>query len=108
MPTTLNVKEVAEILSCNPETVRRMCRRKELEFIKLGNSPRAALRIPINQPMISQALGQGVISQSLMDDDSDDCPGRVGIVSTWFLETQELLTLHAGSFFLAVRQLGKQ
>ena len=53
---TLNVKETAEILSCNPETVRRMCRRGELDVIRLGNSSRAAIRIPTDQPIIRKAL----------------------------------------------------
>ena len=67
MPTTLNVAEAAKILNCNPETIRRMCRRGDIEFIKLGNSPRAALRIPINQTMFVQALGRGALSQALME-----------------------------------------
>jgi len=54
---TLTVKETAAILNCNPETVRRMCRREEIEFIKLGNSPRSALRIVVDQPIIKKALG---------------------------------------------------
>lgn len=57
MAATLTVKETAKILNCNPETVRRMCRRNELQFVKLGNSPRAALRIAVDQPIIKKALG---------------------------------------------------
>jgi len=72
MPTTLNVKEAAEILSCNPETIRRMCRRGDLEHLKLGTSQRAPLRIPVNQPLIAQALGHGVLSQTLMGDAEDE------------------------------------
>ncbi len=61
MATTLTVKEAAEILSCVPETVRRMCRRGELKFIKLGESPRAPIRVIVNQPMITAALGEAGI-----------------------------------------------
>jgi excisionase family DNA binding protein len=57
MSATLTVREAAEILSCNPETVRRLCRKGELKSFKLGTSQRAVVRIPVNQKMISDALG---------------------------------------------------
>jgi len=65
MSATLTVREAAEILSCNPETVRRMCRKGDLKSVKLGSSVRSTLRIPINQDMIAKALG-GAANKSLL------------------------------------------
>lgn len=39
------VAEVAEYLRLNPETVRRWIREGRLEAVKLGNGPKAPLRI---------------------------------------------------------------
>lgn len=42
----LTVREVADRLRINPETVRVMCRRKDLASVRVGRGRTAAYRVP--------------------------------------------------------------
>lgn len=44
----LSIKEVANILKCHPQTIRRAIRQNLLPFIRIGNLPRSPYRISRN------------------------------------------------------------
>jgi excisionase family DNA binding protein len=58
---TYTVKEAAEILSCNPETVRRAIRANELKAARLGSDYRISKR---DLDTYYRALGGGALYAS--------------------------------------------
>jgi len=47
----LTVTEAAEVMHCNPETIRRQCRDGVLKHSRLSASPGSAYRIPLSALM---------------------------------------------------------
>lgn len=44
----LSIKEVASILQCHPQTIRRAIKMNLLPFIRIGNLPKSPYRISRN------------------------------------------------------------
>lgn len=53
MPEVFTPNEVAELLKCNPKTIRRLFDRGDLEFIRLGRHLR------VTRPQLERFLTKG-------------------------------------------------
>lgn len=52
----LSIKEVATILKCHPQTIRRALKKNLLPFIRIGTLPKSPYRISKN---VIQAIHEG-------------------------------------------------